>query len=382
MLEGKPIELLQHEQSRSLAIAPDRQRFVLGTDWSLRAYTTDGTPAWTEPKPVPAFVGGVNITPNGKLVVAAYGDGTIRWHRLDDGEELLALFVHRPDRRWVAWTPKGYYIASPGAEALIGWHVNRGWDQAADFFPAERFREQFSRPDIVKLVLGLLDEEKAIEEANKRANLKRAVEDVRAAAPPVVFIQKPEDNATFRTQEVTLEYFAMSPTGKRITDINVRINNASIGARAAVPLNPRADVPIRLTLTLPPEDVIVTLVAREGFRASEPANLRLRWDGAKPGQIALPRLRALFVGVNEYTSPNLGKLKFAAKDATDLAAFFKAQEGKTYLKVDARLLPDAKRADVLEVAGERLGGGRRQPAVSCRARDHRRATAFLLHGRR
>ena len=25
----------------------------------------------------------------------------------------------------VAWTPKGYYAASPGAEGLIGWHVNR-----------------------------------------------------------------------------------------------------------------------------------------------------------------------------------------------------------------------------------------------------------------
>ena len=126
---------------------------------------------------------GVNIPRDGRLVIAAYGDGTIRWHRLSDGEELLALFVHKVDRRWVAWTPKGYYMASPGAESLIGWHVNRGWDEAAQFFPVDRFREQFNRPDIVKLVLETLDEGKAIEEANKRGNVKRAVEDVRANRP-------------------------------------------------------------------------------------------------------------------------------------------------------------------------------------------------------
>lgn len=55
----------------------------------------------------------MNVTPDGRLVVAAYDDGTIRWHRMSDGQELLAAFVHKDDRRWVAWTPSGYYMASP-----------------------------------------------------------------------------------------------------------------------------------------------------------------------------------------------------------------------------------------------------------------------------
>jgi hypothetical protein len=29
---------------------------------------------------------------------------------------------------------------------MIGWHLNRGLDQAADFFPASRFRDRFSCP--------------------------------------------------------------------------------------------------------------------------------------------------------------------------------------------------------------------------------------------
>jgi hypothetical protein len=77
------------------------------------------------------------------LVVVAYGDGTIRWHRLLDGKELLALFIHPDGQRWIIWTPQGYYDASLGVDELIGWHVNQGLDRAPDFYPASRFRDRF-----------------------------------------------------------------------------------------------------------------------------------------------------------------------------------------------------------------------------------------------
>ena len=137
--------------SRALAIAPDASHFVLGTEWYLRAYRSDGGELWQ--KPVPGVAWGVNVAGNGRLVVAAYGDGTIRWHRLADGQELLALFVHAKDRRYIAWTPQGYYAASPGGEDLIGWHVNRGFDTAPDFYPASTFASTYCRPDIVKAAL-------------------------------------------------------------------------------------------------------------------------------------------------------------------------------------------------------------------------------------
>ena len=114
----------------------------------LRAYRADGGELWQ--KPVPGIAWGVNISGNGKLVAAAYADGTIRWHRLSDGQELLALFVHAKDRRYIAWTPQGYYAASPGGEDLIGWHVNRGFDTAPDFYPASTFASTFRRPESSK----------------------------------------------------------------------------------------------------------------------------------------------------------------------------------------------------------------------------------------
>lgn len=162
-LAGKPLPLQQYENARSLAIAPDAQTFILGASWSLRRFDKAGTQLWEQP--VPGLVWGVNLACDGRLIIAAYSDGTLRWHRAADGAELLALFIHvewsedgtPAPKGWVAWTPEGYYRASPGADNLIGWHVNRGDDQAADFFPAEKFSATFNRPDIVARALDKAD---------------------------------------------------------------------------------------------------------------------------------------------------------------------------------------------------------------------------------
>ena len=42
-LNGAALHLDEREMSRSLALHPDTRRFVLGTDWSLRAYEATGT---------------------------------------------------------------------------------------------------------------------------------------------------------------------------------------------------------------------------------------------------------------------------------------------------------------------------------------------------
>ncbi len=173
-LDGKFLPLENYEESLSLAIAPDQSRFTLGTAFWLRTFAANGTEIWQ--KPIPGGARAVNISAGGRLIVAAFEDGTVRWYRPGDGEELLALFVHVQDRRFIAWTPKGYYAASPGAEDLIGWHVNRGWDRAPDFFSASHFREHFNRPDIVSRVLDDLDEDTAIAEANRIAGSRRAGE--------------------------------------------------------------------------------------------------------------------------------------------------------------------------------------------------------------
>jgi DNA-binding beta-propeller fold protein YncE len=170
-LDGKPIKLARYERSRSLAIHPDGNRFVLGAEWSLQAIDAKGERLWR--RAVPNIVWGVNISGDGRLVVAAYGDGTIRWHHMDDGRELLALFVLADKQNWVAWTPEGFYGATAGAFGVLQWQVNRGFDAAADTVPVSAI-PRLRRADALALVL----QERETARALGIADVKAARRDV------------------------------------------------------------------------------------------------------------------------------------------------------------------------------------------------------------
>ena len=169
-LNGRALKLEQYELSRSLAVSSATMTFLVGADWHVYLFDRNGKEIWSVP--VPGVAWDVNISGDGKLAVAALGDGTIRWYRMKDGKELLAIFPHNDRKRWVSWTPSGYYAAAPGAEELIGWHVNNGKDAAADFFPVSRFRAVYYRPDVVAKVVETLDEREAVRLADEESGRK------------------------------------------------------------------------------------------------------------------------------------------------------------------------------------------------------------------
>jgi hypothetical protein len=157
-LAGRPLTLDPYDTSYSFAVHPDGGRFVLGTEWSLQAFDSNGRPLWR--RRAPGVVRAVNITLDGRLVVAAYQDGMIRWHRMADGVELLA-FMPLPDRtNWVAWTPEGFYSATVGAHPFLRWHVNRGWDPA-DSVAIQEIPGSY-RPTVLPLVLQEMETPRAL----------------------------------------------------------------------------------------------------------------------------------------------------------------------------------------------------------------------------
>jgi WD40 repeat protein len=347
-LRGKPIALDRYERSLSLAIAPDRSGFVLGADWNLHGYDMSGKERWKVAGPSAAW--GVNLARDGNLLLAAYGDGTIRWHRASDGRELLSVFFERasadrPNRRWVAWTPSGYYMASPGGEDLIGWHVNRGWQQQADFFPASRFRDRFNRPDIVRLMLETLDEDTAIQRANNTSHRREDTKPINAILPPIITIQSPGHDGTFTGQNIEVAYSVRSPSGVPIDKIEILLDGSPTGARAPAVTTSATTEETRqsITIGLPPRDVDVGLVAKSGALVSEVTHVKLSYRGAQPAQqeadALKPTLYALVVGVANYQNPGL-KLEYSAKDAQDLAAALKKQSGGLYRDVNVKLLTD------------------------------------------
>ncbi|MCP4699943.1 MAG: WD40 repeat domain-containing protein [Gammaproteobacteria bacterium] len=161
-LDGKSLALEPHETPRSLAISPGGSRFVLGTQWYLRLFDAAGEQIWKTPSP-DTSAWAVNISGDGQKALAAFGDGTIRWYRISDGQELLAFFPHKDGKRWIVWTPSGYYMSSSdNIDNLIAWHVNNGKDRAASSFPAGALYSLYKRPDIVLKILVTLDEAEAV----------------------------------------------------------------------------------------------------------------------------------------------------------------------------------------------------------------------------
>jgi WD40 repeat protein len=179
-LDGKPIKLTPYEWSRSLAIHPDGGRFVLGAEYTLRAIDKQGARLWQ--REMPSITWDVNISGDGRLVVAGLDDGTIRWYRMDDGRELLAFFVLADKQNWVAWTPEGFYGATPGAFGVLQWQVNHGSDAATDTVPVSEI-PSLRRPDALPLVLQELETARALGIADLKA-ARREVQIVTGATRP------------------------------------------------------------------------------------------------------------------------------------------------------------------------------------------------------
>jgi WD40 repeat protein len=358
---GQGLKLKTNEVSYSLALAPDGGRFLLGTNFSLRLFDRNGVEQWWQP--VPGVAWSVNINGNGKLAVAAFGDGTIRWYRVTDGQELLAFFPHNDRQRWVLWTPSGYYDCSPGADDLIGWHVNNGPDAAADFFPVGQFRSTYYRPDIIDLILATLDEGKAVEQANLAANRRREELDIARRLPPVVEIVSPADGATVTTSAVTVRFRVRTPSGEPVTGVRALVDGRPPDAARGQGVKPPPDAR-ELAVTIPERDCEIAVLAENRFAVSTAATVRVKWAGrAAPSSVVAgsntgnsagadllkPVLYILAVGVSRYAdaSRNLG---FAAKDARDFTAALTTQKGGLYRDVAVKLLTDeqATRDEVVD----------------------------------
>ncbi len=339
-LNGTPLPLQQYENSRSLALLPDGSGFALGADWRLRLFDHNGKSRWEQP--VPGAVWAVNVSQDGRWIVAAYGDGTIRWHRASDGVEQLAFFPHADKQRWVMWTPSGYYDASPGAESLIGWHLNNGKDQAADFFPASRFRERFYRPDVLAQILNTQDEADAVRLANAESGRKQtATASIAQVLPPVVEIVSPAADTAVNSTTVKLRYRVRTLADAPITGLRVRVNGQAVSAERALKLKTDNGDIREVDVTIPEQDSEIALFAENKNGISTPASLWVRWSGKKSAAAVQfkPKLYVLAVGVSKYKNPDYN-LGLAAKDARDFAAVLQKQQGKLYGEVVVKLLTD------------------------------------------
>lgn len=335
-LNGTTLQLKQYEFSRALALAPDAGSFVLGSDWFLYHFNRSGRQLWEVP--VPATVWAVNVARNGALLVAAYADGTIRWHRLSDGKELLAFFPHADRKRWVLWTPEGFFDHSPGGEELIGFHLNRGKDREAEFIPVSKLYNQFYRPDLVAASF----EGKDISMYAKAMDINKLLS--ATTLPPKVRMITTSGKTDGPETTVTAE---LCDSGGGIGDVTLYLNTMPIavesGGRGLKLVEKKRDdqcYSFSRNLTLGHGDNVVSIMAynKGNTIESERDSITINHASAFTGK---PDLYILTIAVDKYRDGDL-QLKYSNADAKAVAELISGKGKELFGRVNHYTLSDAE----------------------------------------
>ncbi|MEO8153701.1 MAG: caspase family protein [Rhizobacter sp.] len=220
LINGKPLAMDREESVWSWAVHGVQPIAAIGTQWRLRVVDAQGKPlrGWETPPYLPAAAYHTLITGDGRKVVVALGDGSIRWYGIDSGRELLGLFVHTNGSDWVAWRGDGFYASSPQGDQYVGWLVNRGDDQSPDFHRAVQFERRLYRPDLVRVALS----------ATTLANIAAAdqlAETLRQMAAPRVAIESITAGSEAGTLAVRL---SAESTGQPISELGVYVDGVPV----------------------------------------------------------------------------------------------------------------------------------------------------------
>ena len=226
-------------------------------------------------------------------------DQTLCVWDLDHDQPLMSLFVAGND--WVAWTPQGYYAASPAGEELMGWHVNNGLDAMASFYPASQFRKTLYRPDVIKRLLHARSLKKALAEADTARRQASRPTEVAQVLPPKVAITTPADaKLALSTDTLEVHAIAKSSGAYPVTALRLLLDGRPVHEGLKTFPNPRlGEARGSWTVAVPPGNhrLIVQADSEVSKGLSEPVEVARTRGGGEP---AKGMLYVLAVGINEY----------------------------------------------------------------------------------
>jgi WD40 repeat protein len=328
-LDGIALPLDRYERARSVAVSPNGRRFFLGGEWWLRAFSASGTLLARVPTPGPVWRIAVNA--RGDYVVAALGDGTVRWYRAGDLSEVLALFVHGNCRDWVLWRPDGYYASSEQGDNFVGWHLNRGKDTVPDYFRAVQFERLFYRPDLLRKSLGARGLDDTAGVSVDRELLARI-------APPRIHVVHTEAS-TRGSVRIT---FDAERVGAPMRSATVYLNGIPLTAYAERALSEKERTRFTRAIEVLPQhaDNVLRIEVDTGVSIGL-QEIYLPGPTASTSQRVPGDLYVVAIGVNRLVNASRSRfpnLPFAGRDADELVAFLRTQAAVAYRNVYVTVL--------------------------------------------
>ena len=287
------------------------------------------------------FIAGIDLETAERLPAEPNPDDFQKPSKSANGFFRAGIFsVYATGQEWVVWTPEGYYAASPGGEKLVGWQVSNGPGKLDDFYPVERFRKQFYRPDLIAMLVernngNIADALKAIDLLRGEETREVKIDET---LPPRAVLTVLDQS---KLPAVKLKVAAEASNKKQpVTALRLLVDGRPLtdGAANQTFDQGKDKAEAEWTITLPPGNHQLTVLARGPDSSSKSNAVHIAIaDPAKQNT-----LHVLAIGVNDYEDSTL-KLDFAAKDAQDIAANFpKCCKGELFHDVHSEALVNSK----------------------------------------
>lgn len=291
-------------------------------------------------------------------LVTAGEDQVIHLWNLDevkDGNEelipMLRIFISTDDE-WIMWSKNCFYDASMKGDKYVGYHVNQGESEEADFLPCDRFIKTHYRPDLIQLILDKGHEETALQAADRETG--PAAE---SNLPPKIKMISPTTLNIPDKDEVTIEFDVLKGNDQ-VSRIWLLRNEQFVWEKKNEDGNSANNLEgkHKFTLELVPGKNTLTLFAESHLSKSNPVEVLVQADTnlwksrairfgknkkPKPNEVD-PTLFVLAAGVSVYENPGNGltNLDYAHLDAEAISKAFQTQKGDLYRDVKVTLLKD------------------------------------------
>jgi WD40 repeat protein len=302
-----------------------------GDDQTIRLWSAaDGRPLRTLTGHL-GFLTSVAFTPDGKGLVSGSWDGTTREWDVATGRERVAL-VSFEDQSSIAVTPEGFFDSSSAA-AEDNLNVRVG----GRVFGISSFRENFYRPDLVKLSI-----------AGQSLASLGGIDKVKLS-PAVELVDPPR---SFNGDRLELRV-RITDAGGGVGLVRLFSGGAVILQAIASPTSPGVtqlrDYAVPLAGGV--NDLSVTVQNAAGDMWSEAKASVVAVPGPGRPKATLGTLHALIVGIQEFPNVPWNKLKYPVADAELFAETLRAKGGPLFARLDIDLL-----TSVDETAKDRIVG--------------------------
>ena len=155
------------------------------------------------------------MSKDGRFFATCSDDQTVRFWNSKTKELFATFFLSGED--WVLWTPQGYYNCSADGERLVGWQINRGPNQFAEFFPAAQFAAKYFRKDVVQKAFDLASAKESVSQLVGRDQITPS-----SILPPDVSIVSPKNGEPVDKKTVIIEAKARARSNNPISWLELK----------------------------------------------------------------------------------------------------------------------------------------------------------------